>query len=92
MDRDERSGCPRFKARLDGGVAEAISETLRQSGLSVDCVEAGEVSSVASYDAVVLGSAVYIKRWRRDAKHFLRKHDQELSQQALTLGAAVPSA
>ena len=64
-------------------IAEAIAESLRQSGLSVDCVEAGEVSSVASYDAVVLGSAVYIKRWRGDAKRFLRKHDKELSQRPL---------
>ena len=61
-------------------IAETIAETLRQSGLSVDCIEAGKVSSVESYDAVVLGSAVYIKRWRGDAKHFLRKHDKELSQ------------
>jgi menaquinone-dependent protoporphyrinogen oxidase len=61
-------------------IAEAITETLRQSGQSVDCIEAGKVSSVESSDAVVLGSAVYIKRWRGDAKRFLRKHDQELSQ------------
>ena len=59
-------------------IAEAIAETLRRSGLSVDCIEAGKVSSVASCDAVVLGSAVYIKRWRGDAKHFLRKHDEGL--------------
>ena len=30
--------------------------------------------------AVVLGSAVYIKRWRGDAKHFLRKHGSALVQ------------
>jgi menaquinone-dependent protoporphyrinogen oxidase len=28
----------------------------------------------------VLGSAVYMKRWRGDAKHFLRKHGEELSR------------
>ena len=27
----------------------------------------------------MLGSAVYMKRWRGDAKHFLRKHRKELS-------------
>jgi menaquinone-dependent protoporphyrinogen IX oxidase len=27
-------------------IADAIAETLRQSGLSVDCIEAGQVSSV----------------------------------------------
>jgi len=64
-------------------IAEAIAETLRQSGLSVDCIEAGKVSGFESYDAVVLASGVYIKRWRGDAKHFLRKHDKELSQRPL---------
>ena len=48
-------------------IAEAIAEALRQSGVSVDCIEAGKVGSVEPYDAVVLGSAVYIKRWRGDA-------------------------
>lgn len=28
----------------------------------------------------MLGSAVYMKRWRGDAKHFLRKHGEELSR------------
>ena len=71
-------------------IAEAIAETLRQSGLSVDCVEAGKVSSVESYDAVVLGSAVYIRRWRGDAKHFLRKHAKELSQRPLWVFSSAP--
>jgi menaquinone-dependent protoporphyrinogen oxidase len=71
-------------------IAEAIAETLRQSGLSVDCIEAGKVSSVESYDAVVLGSAVYIKRWRGDAKHFFRKHDKELSQRPFWVFSSGP--
>jgi menaquinone-dependent protoporphyrinogen oxidase len=68
-------------------IADAIAVILRQAGLSVDCIEAGKVSSVESSDAVVLGSAVYIKRWRGDAKHFLRKHDQELSPRPLWVSA-----
>jgi menaquinone-dependent protoporphyrinogen oxidase len=71
-------------------IAEAIAETLRQSGLSVDCIEAGKVSSVESYDAVVLGSAVYIKRWRGDAKHFLHTHGRELSQRPLWVFSSGP--
>ena len=71
-------------------IAEAITEMLRQSGLSVDCVEAGEVNSVEPYHAVVLGSAVYIKRWRGDAKHFLRKHDQEFSQRPFWVFSSGP--
>jgi len=50
----------------------------------------GKVGSVESYDAVVLGSAVYIKRWRGDAKHFLRKHDKELSQRPFWVFSSGP--
>lgn len=61
-------------------IAEAIAEALRQAGLDVDCSPAGEVGDLDSYDAIVLGSAVYMKRWQGDAKHFLRKHAEELSR------------
>ena len=61
-------------------IADAIADVLRQSGLEVDFKSAGEVRSLDSYDGVVLGSAVYMKRWRGDAKHFLRKHGEELSR------------
>ena len=47
-----------------GEIADAIADVLRQSGLEVDCKSAGEVGSLDSYDGIVLGSAVYMKRWR----------------------------
>ena len=48
-------------------IAEAIAATLREAGLQADCVKAGDVRSLEGYDAVVLGSAVYMRRWRRAA-------------------------
>jgi menaquinone-dependent protoporphyrinogen oxidase len=38
----------------------------------------------------VLGSAVYIKRWRGDAKRFLRKHGKELSQRPFWVFSSGP--
>jgi menaquinone-dependent protoporphyrinogen oxidase len=60
-------------------IAEAVAEAIRSGGHEVDCLEAGKAKSLDGYDAVVIGSAVYIKRWRGDAKHFLRKHAKELA-------------
>lgn len=60
-------------------IADAVAEGLREGGHAADSVEAGSVKSLDGYDAVVLGSAVYIKRWRGDAKHFLRAHSKELA-------------
>lgn len=71
-------------------IAEAIAQSLRDAGLSVDCVNCGDVSALDGYDAVVLGSAVYIKRWRGDAKHFLRKHAGALAQRPLWVFSSGP--
>jgi len=59
-------------------IAQTIAESLRESGHEADCVEAGTVAGLDAYDAVVLGSAVYMRRWRSHARHFLRKHRREL--------------
>jgi menaquinone-dependent protoporphyrinogen oxidase len=60
-------------------IAEAVAETLRTSGLQADCREAAGVASLETYDAVVLGSAVYMKRWRREARRFLARHGKALA-------------
>jgi len=54
-------------------IAEAIAKTLRAVGLEVDVQRAGRVRSIEPYRAVVLGSAVYAGRWRRDALRLLRR-------------------
>jgi len=61
-------------------IAETVAATLRREGLGVCLEKAEEVQSLEPYDAVVLGSAVYMKRWRGDARHFLKKHRKALKQ------------
>jgi len=63
-----------------GEIAETLAATLRREGLSVCLEPAEEVRSLEPYDAVVLGSAVYMKRWRGEAKHFLKRHRKALRQ------------
>lgn len=59
-------------------IAEAVAAEIRKQGLDADCVEAGEVDDIGGYDAVVLGSAVYMRRWQGDARRFLRAHRKAL--------------
>jgi len=61
-------------------IAETVAATLRREGLKVCLEPVEQVKSLEPYDAVVLGSAVYMKRWRGDAKHFLKKHRKTLRQ------------
>ena len=59
-------------------IAETLAATLRREGLGVCLERAEDVRSLEPYDAVVLGSAVYMKRWRGEAKQFLKKHRKAL--------------
>ena len=72
-------------------IAEAVAGTLREAGLTVDCVPVGEVGDLSPYDAVVLGSAVYMKRWRGDARHFLRKQAKGLAERPLWIFSSGPA-
>lgn len=71
-------------------IAEAVAKILREADLEVDCLESGEVADVSPYDAIVLGSAVYMKRWRGDAKHFLRKHSDQLAERPFWVFSSGP--
>ena len=53
-------------------IAEKIGQVLRQAGLRTDVLPADGVSDLTPYKAVVLGSAVYIGKWRKEAVKFLQ--------------------
>jgi menaquinone-dependent protoporphyrinogen oxidase len=71
-------------------ISRAVAKTLNEAGLKVDCLKSDDVSDVSSYDAVVLGSAVYMKRWQGDAKHFLRKHSKQLAERPFWVFSSGP--
>jgi menaquinone-dependent protoporphyrinogen oxidase len=62
------------------GIADAVGEELLGHGLAVDVRNVREVSSLGDYQAVVLGSAVYLGRWRPEATRFVRQHTAELAK------------
>jgi menaquinone-dependent protoporphyrinogen oxidase len=71
-------------------IADAIADRLRSAGLEVDRTSVGDVPSLDSYRAVVLGSAVYSGRWRREAITFLRRFAAELSDRQVWLFQSGP--
>ncbi len=72
-------------------IAERIGETLRQAGLQSDVQSADRVSDLSGYEAVVLGSAVYIGRWRKEAAKFLKTHEAALAQRPVWLFSSGPT-
>jgi menaquinone-dependent protoporphyrinogen oxidase len=71
-------------------LAEAIADELGKHGHGAVCLPAEQVDGVDSYDGVVVGSAVYMKRWRSGARRFLRRHARALALRPLWVFSSGP--
>ena len=72
-------------------IAERIGQVLRKQGLHADVLPANRVGDLAPYQAVVLGSAVYIGRWRKEAVRFLEANESLLAQRPVWLFSSGPT-
>ena len=71
-------------------VAETIATTLGEAGLEVDIQPMQNVKTLANYDAVVLGAAIYNAKWHKDARQFLSQHQVILEQRPVIIFALGP--
>jgi menaquinone-dependent protoporphyrinogen oxidase len=72
-------------------IAEKIGQALRQAGQRVDVHPADRVSDLGAYKAVVLGSGVYIGRWRKEAARFLKANEDLLAGRPVWLFSSGPT-
>ena len=72
-------------------IAEKIGEVLRQANLHTDVLSVKQVRDLTAYEAVILGSAVYYGKWRKDAVRFLKKKEKDLTERAVWLFSSGPS-
>jgi menaquinone-dependent protoporphyrinogen oxidase len=72
-------------------IAERIGEVIRRSHPNVDVVNAKQVKDPASYPVVVLGSALYMGQWHKEAAKFLQDNEAELARKNVWLFASGPS-
>jgi len=59
-------------------IALAIADALRADGFAVTCLRASEVRELRTFDAVVIGGALYAGRWVREAHRFVVRHAKAL--------------
>lgn len=72
------------------GLAEWIGEALTHSGVRVDVSPTTEVADVESYDAVIVGGALYVFRWHPDARRFVKQHARALKHKPVWLFSSGP--
>lgn len=66
------------KHEATAGIAQAIARTLRERGFDVDVADARSAPAPEPYDALVIGSAVYVGQWRKEAVAYLRVYAEVL--------------
>ena len=72
-------------------IAEKIGEVIRDNGLQVDVLPAGQVKDITPYNAVILGSAAYIGQWRKDAVTLIKANEKTLSTMPVWLFSSGPT-
>ncbi|MCT9931201.1 flavodoxin domain-containing protein [Planotetraspora sp. A-T 1434] len=71
-------------------IAEWIGAALREEGHQVDVLSADAAVDARGYDAVILGGAVYMGSWHRDARRFARRHEKTLQSSSVWMFSSGP--
>lgn len=71
-------------------VAQTIAATLERAGLQVSVRPPDEVGHLASYDAVVLGSAIYAGHWLKPAKDLIDRTSSRMQTMPVWLFSTGP--
>src|SRR5512133_1773717 len=71
-------------------IAEEIATELRADGLTVACRLAAEVDELDPFDALVLGSGVYVRSRHTDGGGFLTRHAHDIEGKPVWLFCSGP--
>ena len=71
-------------------VAETVAATLGEQGIDTDVRQAREVRSLAGYDAVVLGTPLFMGALHKDVRALLERNRAALEQTPLAVFALGP--
>jgi menaquinone-dependent protoporphyrinogen oxidase len=72
-------------------IAETIAEAMRENDIMVDLSSADKVSEIRDYNAVILGSAIYVGNWPKSAVSFLKGNQKFLKEIPVWLFSSGPS-
>jgi menaquinone-dependent protoporphyrinogen oxidase len=60
------------------GIGRTVGEALQGNGLEVLAAPVNEVRAIDSFDAVIVGGALYANRWPRKLGRFVNRHAKQL--------------
>jgi flavodoxin len=72
------------------GIAERIAETLTAAGQEAEARPVRAAGELAGHEAVVVGSAVYMRHWMEEACEFVRRNRTPLADRPVWLFSSGP--
>jgi menaquinone-dependent protoporphyrinogen oxidase len=72
-------------------IAEKVGQVLQEAGFAAVVLPVDKVNDIGPYQAVVLGSAVYIGGWRKQAARFLQANEKALAGKKVWLFSSGPT-
>lgn len=72
------------------GIAQAIGDALIDKGIDATVIPAEKVGTIEGYDAVIVGSAVYLGHWLQPAKELVNRFKVGLSTRPVWLFSSGP--
>jgi len=72
-------------------IAEKIGDVLRNADLQTAVLPVDGIRNLSAYQAVILGSALYIGRWQKDAETFLKQNEKTLADRPVWLFSSGPT-
>lgn len=72
-------------------IAEKIGDVLQTADFQADVLSVKDVQHVSAYQAVILGSALYVGKWQKDAETFLKQNETVLANRPVWLFSSGPT-
>jgi menaquinone-dependent protoporphyrinogen oxidase len=72
-------------------IAAKIAEVLRQASLQVDVFPVEGTLDPTPYKAIVMGSAVYVGKWQKEAVEFLKTNEKALASRLVWIFSSGPT-
>ena len=82
--------CAASKYGATSEIAQAVADVLAERGCTVTVLPPKKVSAVEEFDAVVLGSAVYMGRWMKPARELAERSAGTLAARPVWLFSSGP--
>ena len=82
--------CAASKYGATGEIARAIADVLAEKGLEVTVIPPEQVGAIEEFDAVVLGSAIYMGQWMKPARELVERSAAALARRPVWLFSSGP--